>query len=161
MENQSKLRRYRRIIEQLGRLFIKTGDPIARMASAAALLHFKLEHFFWCGFYRLHDGDLTVGPYQGPLACPILARNQGVCWAGINRRQTIIVPDVHQFPGHIACDPRSKSEIVVPVPDRSDNIVAVLDVDSNRKKAFDETDARELAVIAALIYLDDSEKVKE
>jgi len=107
-------RRYKRIYEQLRGLFTKTNDKIARMATIVAVLHHKMPHFFWTGFYRIVDGELIVGPYQGPLACQVLEKNKGVCWACVNRKETIIVPDVEKFPGHIACDPRSKSEITVP-----------------------------------------------
>jgi GAF domain-containing protein len=144
--------RYHRIEQQLAELFVKTVDPISRMASAAALLSGKMTHYFWVGFYRLEQEDLIVGPYQGPLACALLARHVGVCWAAVDRAEPVLVPDVHAFPGHIACDARSKSEVVVPVHDRSGRIVAVLDVDSDRPAAFDQDDVEGLTRIAALIY---------
>jgi GAF domain-containing protein len=122
------------------------------MASAAALLHHKHAHFFWTGFYRLVDGDLVVGPYQGALACQVLQRHTGVCWAAADRDEVIVVPDVHQFPGHIACDARSASEVVAPVHDREGRVVAVLDVDSEALDAFGPADATGLARIAALIF---------
>ena len=111
--------RYERIHTQLTEQ-LKTGpkctaDPIARMATVSALLHAKMPHFFWTGFYRLVDGELVVGPYQGPLACALLPAPDGVCWQGIKTGETVIVPDVHAFAGHVACDERSQSEIVVPV----------------------------------------------
>ena len=121
------------------------------MATAAALLHHKLAGFLWTGFYLLRDGELTVGPYQGPLACLVLARHAGVCWAGIDRGETVVVPDVHAFPGHIACDSRSSSEIVVPLRDRSGTVVGVLDIDSTRHAHFDEVDAACLERIVAMI----------
>jgi GAF domain-containing protein len=144
--------RYERIAAQLTPLFSKVADPIARMASAAALLHHKLPHFFWTGFYLLQDGELIVGPYQGPLACMRLARDTGVCWACVRQRAPIVVPDVHSFPGHIACDSRSQSEVVVPLLNAQDAIAGVLDVDSDKPAAFSATDAAGLAHIAALIY---------
>lgn len=144
--------RYLRIEMQLTELFVKTVDPISRMASAAALLSGKMTHFFWVGFYRLEQDDLIVGPYQGPLACALLARHVGVCWAAVDRAEAVLVPDVHAFPGHIACDARSKSEVVVPVRDQTGQIVAVLDVDSDRPAAFDQDDVDGLVRIAALIY---------
>jgi GAF domain-containing protein len=122
------------------------------MGSAAALLHHKMPHFFWTGFYRLVDGDLLVGPYQGPLACMVLERHAGVCWAAVDRGEPILVPDVHAFPGHIACDARSRSEVVVPVRDRAGETRAVLDVDAGKPDAFRETDVEGLQVIADLIY---------
>ncbi len=144
--------RYARIEAQLRELFRKTGDPVARMATIAALLHHKQPHFFWTGFYRLVDGDLVVGPYQGALACQVLERGTGVCWAAVERAEVVVVPDVHAFPGHIACDARSQSEIVAPVRDASGTIVGVLDVDSDKLDSFREADARGLAAITALIY---------
>jgi len=144
--------RYGRVAAQLGELFVKVGDPISRMGSASALLHHKMPHFFWTGFYRLVDGDLIVGPYQGPLACMLLARHTGVCWAAIDRGTSVLVADVHAFPGHIACDSRSNSEVVVPVRDASGEIRAVLDVDSDEPDAFTETDVAGLEKVAALIY---------
>lgn len=152
MSDEKKEKRYQRIGEQLKELFAKTSDPLARMATASALLYHKMDRFFWCGFYRLLDGALTVGPYQGSLACLVLQKDTGVCWAAINRKQSVIVTDVHQFPGHIACDSRSKSEIVVPVFDENGSVVAVLDVDSDKTASFDETDRRGLEQIAALIF---------
>ncbi len=151
MEKGKKLARYERIGEQLAELFAKTRDLQARMATTAALLHHKFSHYFWCGFYRLVDGDLLVGPYQGPLACQVLARGRGVCWAAVREGRTVIVQDVRLFPGHIPCDPRSLSEIVVPVRDADGAIVAVLDVDSDKVGQFDEEDRQGLEAIAALL----------
>jgi GAF domain-containing protein len=144
--------RYERIAAQLEELYVKTSDPLARMASAVALLHHKMPHYFWTGFYRLVDGDLLVGPYQGPIACMELERHVGVCWAGIDRAEPVLVANVHDFPGHIACDSRSNSEVVVPVRDAAGEIVAVLDVDSEQLEAFTQTDVKGLELIVALIY---------
>jgi len=145
--------RYERVAVQLAELFGKTADPTARMATAVALLHHKMPHFFWTGFYFLRDGDLVVGPYQGPLACAVLApRGTGVCWACAERGEPILVPDVHAFPGHISCDARSASEVVVPVRDRGGALVAVLDVDGERQAAFGPDDVDGLARIAGMIY---------
>lgn len=146
--------RYARIVEQLRELFVKTHDPTARMATAAALLHHKQPHFFWTGFYRLVGGELVVGPYQGPLACAVLPGPAGVCWAAVQRAESILVPDVHAFPGHVACDSRSRSEVVVLMRDASGAIVGVLDVDSERPDAFGPDDLRGLETIAALIHAD-------
>jgi GAF domain-containing protein len=151
MDKGKKLSRYERIREQLADLFAKPADRQARMATVAALLYHKFEHYFWCGFYRLVEGDLLVGPYQGPLACQVLARDRGVCWEAVRRGETVIVPDVRQFPGHIACDARSLSEIVVPVRDASGAIVAVLDIDSDKLAQFDEEDAGGLQRIVDLL----------
>jgi GAF domain-containing protein len=152
MDAQQKRDRYRRITAQLEELFAGTPDPTARMATAAALLHAKMPDFLWTGFYLMRDGELTVGPYQGPLACLTLAAHTGVCWAGIDRGETVVVPDVHAFPGHIACDSRSNSEIVVPLRDRSGAVVGVLDVDSERPAHFDEADRLALERIVAMIH---------
>jgi GAF domain-containing protein len=144
--------RYVRIADQLSGLFAKVADPQARMASAAALLHHKMPHFFWTGFYRLVDGDLIVGPYQGPIACMRLERHTGVCWAGVDRGEPVLVADVHAFPGHIACDSRSQSEVVVPVRDAAGAIVGVLDVDSDKPSAFSQVDVDGLTTIVSMIH---------
>ncbi len=152
MDGERKRERYRRVGDQLRELFTSTRDPIARMTTAAALLHAKMSGFFWTGWYLLRDGELVVGPYQGSLACLVLPRHQGVCWAAIDRREPVRVPDVHAFPGHIACDSRARSEIVVPLRDASGEVVGVLDVDSERPANFDETDRSELEAVASMIY---------
>jgi GAF domain-containing protein len=144
-------RRYQRIYAQLEPLLLKTENKVARMATIAALLHNKMPYFFWTGFYLLEAGELVVGPYQGSLACMVLKKKKGVCWAGILRRMTIIVPDVHKFPGHIACDSRSNSEIVVPLFDEKNKAWSVLDVDSQNFNAFSEVDKEWLEKIVRLI----------
>ncbi len=143
--------RYERIHQQLKELLTATDNRISRMATIAAVLHHKMDGYFWTGFYLLSNGNLFVGPYQGPVACQVLAKDTGVCWTGINQGKTIIVPDVEQFPGHIACDSRSRSEIVVPVRNKEGLIIAVLDVDSKHLEQFDETDAAGLEKIIGLI----------
>jgi L-methionine (R)-S-oxide reductase len=148
---ESLARRYARLQAQLEPLLAETENATARMATVAALLHHKLPHFFWTGFYILDRGELTIGPYQGTLACLVLAKNQGVCWAAVNRRETVVVPDVHQFPGHIACDSRSASEIVVPLFDARHDVWAVLDVDGRARDAFSEIDREGLEKIVGLI----------
>lgn len=148
--------RYERIFDQLRQQLDQgpkaTRDPIARMATAVALLHAKQGHFFWTGFYRRQDDRLVAGPYQGPLACAVLPGFAGVCWSAVQRGESVLVPDVHAFSGHVACDERSRSEIVVPVRNESGEIVAVLDVDSDQPDAFDEVDRIGLERIVALIY---------
>ncbi len=122
------------------------GEPnrTARYATAASLLaHAFPERFFWTGFYIVDDAkgdELVVGPYQGTLGCLRIAFGKGVCGAAAAKRETILVPDVHAFPGHIACDSRSNSEIVVPVFDEAGRLAAVLDVDSTEFNAFDAID---------------------
>jgi L-methionine (R)-S-oxide reductase len=140
MTNKQKEGRYQRIYDQLSDLLKDKPNQLARMATTVAVLHNKMDYFFWTGFYLLDNGELIVGPYQGSLACIKLKKDTGVCWAGINQGITIIVPDVHQFPGHIACDSRSNSEIVVPLKDISGNIIGVLDIDSKELSSFDEID---------------------
>ena len=143
--------RYQRIFVQLKPLLAKTKNKTARMATVASLLHFKMPRFFWTGFYMLDRGELTVGPYQGPIACLVLEKGKGVCWAGVLRGRTVIVPDVHKFPGHIACDNRSRSEIVVPLVDAKGKVRGVLDVDSREADAFSEVDGEWLEKIVSLI----------
>ncbi len=152
MVNKEHLhRRYSRIYHQLQELLIQTKNRAARMSTIAALLHHKMPHFFWTGFYLLIDGDLIVGSYQGPLACQVLEKNKGVCWAGVNQSRTIIVPDVHKFPGHIVCDSRANSEIVVPLFDKNNCVWGVLDVDGRKLDAFSEVDKEWLEKIVELI----------
>ncbi len=151
MDESKKEGRYKRIINQLQGLLTKTTDPVARMATIAAVLSHKFDYFFWCGFYFVHEDKLIVGPYQGPVACQVL-QGTGVCLASVNQDKSIVVPDVHKFPGHIACDSRSNSEIVVPVRNAEGTILAVLDVDSISFSSFDETDRVQLEAIAALVY---------
>jgi L-methionine (R)-S-oxide reductase len=153
MEALKKQARYKRLYDQLVVLMGKSTDPDARMATIVALLHHKMEYFFWTGFYFLKSGELTVKTYQGPLACQVLQKHKGVCWASIDQDKTLVVPDVHQFPGHIACDSRSQSEIVVPVKNRKGEITGVLDVDSKMTDSFSATDAEWLEKIVNLIYL--------
>ncbi len=152
MEKRARAERYTRIVAQLEELFEPVTDTTARMATAAAVLHHKMPHFFWTGFYLLRAGELVVGPYQGSLACMRLAPHTGVCWAGIDGGETVLVDDVHAFPGHIACDSRSRSEIVVPLRDRHGAVVGVLDVDAERPAAFDDVDRDGLERVVALIY---------
>ncbi len=144
-------KRYQRIYSQLLELLEETEDQTARMTTVVALLHHKMPWFFWTGFYILREGELIVGPYQGPLACQVLEKNKGICWAGINNKKTIIVPDVHQFPDHITCDSRSNSEIVVPLIDKRHQAWAVLDVDSRTFDAFSNVDQEWLEKIVELI----------
>jgi GAF domain-containing protein len=147
----SKQGRYGRIYDQLKELLKATDNPISRMATVAAVLHHKMDGFFWTGFYLLKDEQLLVGPYQGPVACQELPKDTGVCWSGINREKTVIVPDVEKFPGHIACDSRSRSEIVVPLRSSRGEIIGVLDVDSKNPDQFDQRDAEGLERVLTLI----------
>ncbi len=150
--NTKKSGRYNRLYDQIKELVSATENPFSRMATISALLHHKMSGYFWTGFYFLEEGELIVGPYQGPIACLKLKKDTGVCWAGINTRESVIVGDVHQFPGHIACSSQSNSEIVVPVRDKSAKVVAVLDVDSRDLNCFDDEDRVGLERIVELIY---------
>ena len=152
METQTMLgNRYERIYMQLQELLPKSRDIVAHMATAAALLHHKMPHYFWTGFYLLKHERLVVGPYQGPVACQVLAGPDGVWWAGFNINETSVVRDVHRFPGPVACDSRSNSEIVVPLFREDESVWAVLDVDSIRLDAFSEVDAAWLEKITRLL----------
>lgn len=118
-----------------------TDDDIAAMATISSLIHNALGHL-WTGFYRVVEPDrlLRIGPYQGTLGCMEITFGRGVCGTAAAEKRTVIVEDVNEFPGHIACDPRSRSEIVVPVFDARRNLIAVLDIDSDRPGAFDDDD---------------------
>ncbi|UCE22609.1 MAG: GAF domain-containing protein [Candidatus Aminicenantes bacterium] len=151
VEKDNLAKRYERIYEQLQELLTKTENRTARMATMAAILHHKMPHYFWTGFYTLIDGELTVGPYQGPLACQVLEKKKGVCWASVEKEDTIVVPNVHKFPGHIPCDSRSNSEIVVPLFSADGRVWGVLDVDSEKLDTFSETDKEWLEKIVKLI----------
>ncbi|HAQ38278.1 MAG TPA: histidine kinase [Saprospirales bacterium] len=153
MEEHKKEKRYSRVYDQLAVLVKKSHNQQARMATVVAVLHHKMDHFFWTGFYMIDQGEMTVNVYQGPVACQILEKNKGVCWAAYNRKETLVVEDVHQFPGHIACDSRSNSEIVVPFKNREGEILGVLDIDSKEKAAFSAVDAGWLEKILQLIIL--------
>lgn len=146
---------YRQLLQMLDGLLTGESDQLANMCNAAALLGCQLPEINWVGFYLHHgevdDGQLTLGPFHGKPACTRIAVGTGVCGAAAARLQTVIVPDVHAFPGHIACDAASRSEIVVPVFDPAGGLFAVLDVDSPVLARFDAADAAGLEAIAALL----------
>lgn len=125
-------------------------DSIAMMATISSILSGAFDTFFWTGFYRAVDDRLVIGPYMGTPGCLLIPFGKGVCGAAAVRQETIIVPDVHAFPGHIACDARSRSEIVVPVFDSEGALIAVLDVDSDQVDAFDDDDREGLESICRL-----------
>jgi GAF domain-containing protein len=152
MDKNKKEGRYQRLFSQIEQLMPGCADESSRRATIIAVLHHKMEYFFWTGYYLLKDGELCVDHYQGSVACMKLAKDKGVCRAVINRGETIVVPDVHEFPGHIACDSRSNSEIVVPLKDSKGLIYGVLDVDSSEKYSFDEVDAHYLELILNLRF---------
>lgn len=143
--------RYAALLPQLKALIQSETDLIANMANVAAALHAAFG-WHWVGFYRVVNDSLVLGPFQGPVACTRIGFGAGVCGTAWARRSTVVVPDVEEFPGHIACSAHSRSEIVVPVFDRKDQVIAVLDVDSVHLADFDGTDQEALeAVCRALI----------
>ena len=150
-ETLQKAQLYREALEEIRAIFADEGGPkldrIAMMATVSSILANKFEAFFWTGFYRVDGSDLVVGPYIGTVGCLLIPFGKGVCGAAALRRETIVVPDVEKFPGHIACDSRSRSEIVVPVFDSAGVLIAVLDVDSDRLDAFDEEDREGLEAV--------------
>ena len=146
----SKAAVYESLRKEIAAVIDGESSDIARYASAACLLHQAFDDFFWTGFYMVDPdkpGELVIGPYQGTLGCLRIPFGKGVCGASAKRRETILVEDVHEFPGHIACDSRSNSEIVVPVFHRDGELAAVLDVDSTRLAAFDAEDQAGLEAI--------------
>lgn len=140
---------YEQLAMQLSGLLAHETDPIANAANTAALVFDALPAVSWAGFYFMRGGELIVGPFQGKPACVRIALGRGVCGTAAREKSTIIVPDVNAFPGHIACDSASRSEIVVPLM-RADRVLGVLDLDSTRPARFDEADARGLERVAAL-----------
>ena len=139
-----KAQRYAAVAEEIAAVLDGEPNLTARMATVASMLANTFEDYFWTGFYLVDPDkreELVVGPYQGTLGCLRIAFGRGVCGAAARERQTQVVEDVEAFPGHIACDSRSKSEIVVPVIDADGRLIAVFDVDSERPAAFDRTDA--------------------
>lgn len=138
MNNDQIAGLFDRLTTQMLGLIAKTDDPVAHRATAAALLHHKISGVSWTGFYFLRGEDLVVEAYQGPVACLVLERHMGVCWAGVDRDETLLVEDVEAFPGHIACDSRSRSEIVVPIHDVNGRVIGVLDIDSYHPGHFSE-----------------------
>lgn len=143
---------YEETERQLGELLRGVDDPIAAMASFCSLLHERLPAASWTGFYRVvGEGLLRVGPYQGPPGCLEIPFDRGVCGKAASRGRSVIVDDVQAFDGHIACDPRARSEIVVPVFDADGRLRAVLDVDSHRPAAFDDEDRAALERLVGLL----------
>lgn len=145
----SKEETYIALLPQIESVLRGETDTIARMANVAAMLH-EAFGFWWTGFYRVVGEQLVLGPFQGPLACMRINYGRGVCGSAWQRAETIVVADVHEFPGHIACSSESKSEIVVPII-RHGQVTAVLDIDSEHLGTFNSVDQQYLEQIAALI----------
>lgn len=145
----TKEERYALLYEQIMALLEDETDEVARMANMASMIHFTFG-FFWTGFYRVVGEELVLGPFQGPLACMRIRHGKGVCGSAWAVGRTLVVPDVDQFPGHIACSSLSRSEIVVPLW-REGQVWGVLDIDSKELATFDETDQAWLEKIAAIL----------
>lgn len=148
--NGSKEEKYELLYKQIAAVTDAESDTIANMANITAMIH-QTFNFWWTGFYRVVGEELVLGPFQGPLACSRIAFGRGVCGTAWREQTTQIVPDVEQFPGHIACSSLSRSEIVVPVWD-GDKIMAVLDIDSEQLSTFDKVDQIWLERIVELLY---------
>jgi L-methionine (R)-S-oxide reductase len=150
MEN-GKAKTYTDLMKQVESLIAGETDETAVLANVTAAMASAFPHWLWTGFYLVRDGVLTVGPFQGPVACFRIKKGRGVCGTAWERDETIVVPDVAKFPGHIACSSLSRSEIVVPMHDTDGNVVGVLDVDSPELCTFDHEDSRYMEQIVLLL----------
>lgn len=146
----TKQEKYEKLLPQVVAIIEGETNPVSVMANVAAALH-EAFGWWWTGFYTVEGEQLELGPFQGPVACYRIKRGRGVCGTAWDRDKTVIVPDVEQFPGHIACSSLSRSEIVVPVHDTNGNVVAVLDIDSKDLNTFDETDQQYLELIVKAV----------
>jgi GAF domain-containing protein len=149
-ERFMKEEKYELLVSQIRALIEGENDVIAVMSNVAAAIH-QTMGFWWTGFYRVKNEELVLGPFQGPVACMHIPYGKGVCGTAWQRAETVVVEDVEQFPGHIACSSESKSEIVVPVFDGDGKVTAVLDIDSEKLATFDDTDRRYLEEICRLL----------
>lgn len=149
-EGTDKAARYRELVPQLASLVDGEPDLVANLANAAAAIRACVSAASWVGFYVLKGGELVLGPFQGNVACVRIALGRGVCGTAAAEKRTVVVPDVERFPGHIACDAGSRSEIVVPIL-KGGQLVAVLDVDSYDLAAFDDLDAQGLGRVADVL----------
>ena len=150
--NGDKDQLYQSLLPQIEALISSEDDWVANLANVSAALQ-QAFSFLWVGFYRVIDSQLVLGPFQGPIACTRIAKGAGVCGEAWQRNATIIVPDVDQFPGHIACSSSSKSEIVVPIVNTNNEVAFVLDIDSDKLNDFDETDQVYLERLAKTITM--------
>lgn len=141
---------YKLLLAQVKAMLKDECDPIANMANVAALIH-EAFHFWWTGFYRVIDNQLVLGPFQGPVACTRIGFGKGVCGTSWKEKKTLVVEDVEQFPGHIACSSESRSEIVVPLLIKGEEVIGVLDIDSEHLATFDATDQLWLEQIAEVV----------
>ena len=145
-----KAQKYQMLVSQIASLIEGEDDQIAIMSNVAAAIHQEMK-FWWTGFYRVVGDELLLGPFQGPAACMHIPFGRGVCGTAWQRQQTVVVPDVDQFPGHIACSSQSRSEIVVPVFSPDGKVTAVLDIDSENLATFDDVDRQYLEQICQMI----------
>lgn len=145
----NKTEKYELLCEQIKALIQNENDIIANMSNIAAVIHETFK-FWWTGFYRVINNELVLGPFQGPVACTRITYGKGVCGTAWKEGKTIVVEDVHEFPGHIACSSASKSEIVVPII-KDNQVVGVLDIDSEKLAAFDNIDKEWLEKITKLV----------
>ena len=150
IQGSTKRERYEALLPQIKAVVEGEADLIANMANVAAMLH-ETFGFWWTGFYRVVGEELVLGPFQGPMACTRIKKGRGVCGTAWKQAETIVVPDVEQFPGHIACSSESRSEIVVPVFSADGEITAVLDIDSKELATFDDVDKLWLEKIVKVI----------
>ena len=146
----NKQQEYDELLPQLASLIEGEKEEMSVLANVSAVLKERFG-WFWVGFYLEREGELRLGPFQGTLACMHIKIGRGVCGTSFEQQQSIVVPDVEQFPGHIACSSESRSEIVVPVFDDNDKVIAVLDIDSAQLATFDDTDRKYLEEICQLI----------
>ena len=145
-----KAQKYQMLVSQIASLIEGEDDQIAMMSNVAAAIHQEMK-FWWTGFYRVVGDELLLGPFQGPVACMHIPFGRGVCGTAWQHQQTVVVPDVDQFPGHIACSSQSRSEIVVPVFSPDGKVTAVLDIDSENLATFDDVDRQYLEQICQMI----------
>ena len=149
LQQGNKAEQYQSLIPQIQAIVADESDVIANLANICAALKQQFN-WFWIGFYLVKDNELVLGPFQGPIACTRIGKGRGVCGTAWQQQKVMIVPDVEQFPGHIACNSDSKSEIVLPVM-KQNKCVAVLDIDSDALDSFDEVDAEYLKQIVAIV----------
>ena len=149
ISGETKQERYEALLPQIKAVIEDEPDLIANMANVAAMLH-ETFGFWWTGFYRVEGEELVLGPFQGPMACTRIKKGRGVCGTAWAEAQTQVVPDVDQFPGHIACSSASRSEIVVPIFQEGE-VIAVLDIDSAQLGTFDQTDRRYLEQVVEML----------
>lgn len=149
-ENATKQEKYEALLPQIEALMAYESDLVANLANVSSALH-QVFSWWWVGFYWVKENELVLAPFQGPIACTIIAFGKGVCGTAWKEKKTRLVPDVEQFPGHIACSSATKSEIVVPIFNQNDEVMGVLDVDSERDDILDEIDVFYLEKIVKII----------